>query len=118
MKSILFSMVALSFFSIPVFAQDTCADKRADIEMQIVEAQSAKNKNREAGLRKALSELNAHCTDEGLSKAHQEKLNKLQAKVDERMADLKAAEAKGDKKKIEKQTKKLQEAETELQNAK
>lgn len=70
-----------------------------------------------AGLEKALSEVNANCTPELVAKEKQEKLNKLQKKVDERVADLKKAEASGKSKKIEKAKKKLEEAEKNYQEA-
>ena len=70
-----------------------------------------------AGLEKALSEVNANCTPEVVAKEKQDKLNKLQQKVGERMDELKKAEATGKAKKIEKAKKKLQEAEHAYKSA-
>lgn len=119
MKTIILITI-LSFTSLALSNPDTnpCDVKKAEILKEIELAKSHKNKQKVAGLEKALSEVNANCTVESQAKEHQEKLNKLQRKVDERMEDLKKAEASGKNKKIEKAKKKLQEAEAELQSAK
>lgn len=122
MKSVIFSFVILS--TPMLFAQtassviNPCDVKKADIAAQIEKAKAANNKDQVAGLEKALSEVNAHCTPESVAKDKQDKLNKLRQKIDERMDDLKKAEASGKPKKIEKAKKKLQEAEKNYQDAK
>lgn len=119
MKTILF--VATLAVSTMAFANPTvnsCETKRAEITKELEHAKAHKNIAKIAGLEKALAENTANCTAEGLAKDHQEKLTKLQSKVDERMEELKKAEASGKAKKIEKAKKKLKEAEEEFQAAK
>lgn len=91
-----------------------CEGKRQDIEKQIVFAQSWGNQYRVKGLQKALSELNAHCTDEGLRQERESDIRKKERKVEERRQELAEARAEGREKKIRDKQEKLEEAQEEL----
>lgn len=95
-----------------------CAAKKQEVSDQIEYARTHENKNRVAGLQKALRELEAHCTDEGLLKERQAKVAEKERKVAERQSDLAEAKAKGDTKKIERRQEKLEQAQKELDAAK
>ncbi|MEX5589916.1 MAG: DUF1090 domain-containing protein [Gammaproteobacteria bacterium] len=94
-----------------------CAAKRDAIEQQLQQAQSRQNSGEVRGLQKALKENTEHCTDEGLRAERQAKIDKAEAEVAERRADLKQAQAKGDPGKIAKRQSKLAESEAELKQA-
>ncbi|WP_207885819.1 DUF1090 domain-containing protein [Pseudomonas sp. 30_B] len=106
-------------------ASADCAHKRAALEYQLQKAQQYGNSHRIAGLKRALSETNAHCVDQNssaqLSKTPEQKVAKLQSKlsdkqqdVREAQADLREAQAKGDPGKIAKAQNKLQEKQAEV----
>lgn len=94
-----------------------CEEKRQDIEKQIEYAQSWGNQHRVTGLQKALSELNAHCTDEGLRQERESDIRKKERKVEERRQELTEARADGRAKKIRDKQEKLEEAQEELSEA-
>ncbi|WP_392565415.1 DUF1090 domain-containing protein [Utexia brackfieldae] len=105
--------------SVALAGGNDCAAKRSAIENQIKEAQRYGNTAKVAGLKKALSETNAHCTNSGLIKDAEQKVTKLEKKLAEKQddvrevqTDLRQAQAKGDVKKVAKYQKKL----TEKQN--
>lgn len=123
MKSILFiflltSSVYASAVETSVTAPNPCDVKKEEIRKDLEQAKLHKNAAQISGLEKALAEASKNCTPESLAAKHNEKVTKLEAKVNERMADLQKAEASGKSKKIEKAKKKLQETEQELQAAK
>jgi len=94
-----------------------CATKRLTLENQIAQAEAQGNAGRLAGLRRALGQVQAHCTNAGL---RQQRLDVMQAKtreVAQRERDLRAAQAKGDADKIRTRTEKLAEARRELEDA-
>lgn len=98
-------------------ADGGCAAKRLTLERQIAQAQAQGDAGRLAGLRRALTAVQAHCTDAGL---HQQRLDVIQARsreVAERERDLRSAQAKGDADKIRVRTRKLDEARRELEEA-
>lgn len=103
-------------------AGNDCAAKRAAIENQIKQAQKYGNTHKVAGLKKALREVNAHCTNSGLIKDAEKKVTKLEKKLAEKQgdvreiqADLRQAQAKGDVKKVAKYQRKLQEKQRDVQ---
>ena len=100
-----------------VHAATGCEAKRQEITQQIDHAQSYGNKHRVAGLEKALSELNAHCTDEGLRLDREADVRKKEQKVEKRRQELAESEADGRKDKILKKQQKLEEAQDELNDA-
>ncbi|MCG3098447.1 DUF1090 domain-containing protein [Enterobacter cloacae] len=95
-----------------------CEAKRQNIEQQIDYARAHGNNHRIAGLEKALSEVNSHCTDEGLRAERESDVRKKEEKVEERRRELAEAQAEGRTDKISKKQKKLEEAQAELDEAK
>lgn len=93
---------------------ETCATKQQAIKQQLEYAHQHNNKEQIAGLQKALSENQAHCSQPGLEKDQQQKIAEKQEKVNERTRELKKMQAGGNKQKIAKQQKKLDEALHEL----
>ncbi|MEX6666124.1 DUF1090 domain-containing protein [Pseudomonas sp. W2-17] len=120
--SSLFAFTACGFLVAPVFAADQapepsgCAAKRQDITTQIENAKAAGNTNQQAGLQKALSELNANCNDVDLVKQQEQKVLDAKREVSRRQADLNKAMSKGDPEKIDKRKDKLAESRKELQD--
>lgn len=106
--------LALFIFAPVAQAQSLCGEKEQDIERQISYAEQQDNHHRVKGLKKALSEVRANCTDSKLIAEHQEKIARHKAKVTERQAELSEARQKGDPEKIAKREKKLAEAQSEL----
>ena len=94
-----------------------CDAKRLNIEQQIDYARTHGNSHRISGLEKALSELNANCTDEGLHAERESDVSKKEQKVEERRQELAEAQADGRTDKINKKQKKLEEAQAELNEA-
>jgi multidrug resistance efflux pump len=94
-------------------AQRGCAAKFCEIENDIAAAQAQNNTRREAGLRKALAEAKAHCTDGRLQSQREADVREKQSKVSERQQELKEARAKGKQDKIDKAQRKLDEAQAE-----
>jgi len=117
----LFAFTACGFLAAPVFAAEQapepsgCAAKRQDITTQLENAKAAGNTNRQAGLEKALSEVNANCTDADLLKQQEQKVLDAKREVSRRQADLNKAMSKGDPEKIDKRKDKLAESRKELQ---
>ena len=94
-----------------------CAAKKQAITQQLEQARAHGNDNQVAGLEKALSEVNAHCTDAGLKKERENKVLEAKHEVSKRQADLDKAMKKGDPEKIDKRKTKLAESRKELQEA-
>jgi hypothetical protein len=119
--SSLFAFTVCGFLAAPVFAAEQapepsgCAAKRQDITTQLENAKAAGNTNRQAGLEKALSEVNANCTDADLLKQQEQKVLDAKREVSRRQADLNKAMSKGDPEKIDKRKDKLAESRKELQ---
>lgn len=97
-------------------ASSLCGEKEQDIQREIGYAEQHHNPHRVEGLKKALSEVKANCTDSKLIAEHQEKITRQKAKVAERQIELDKAHLKGDADKIAKRQKKLAEAESELKS--
>lgn len=107
----------LALFSLSGFTQAAgvlCLQKEKNIEREIADAKQHDNQRRVNGLERALTEVRASCTDEKLKAAHQENINVKKQEVAEREHDLKEAEEDGDKEKIAKRQRKLQEEREEL----
>lgn len=94
-----------------------CAAKQQAISAQIEQARAHGNADQLAGLEKALSEVQAHCTDAGLRKEREQKVLDARHEVNQRTKDLDKAMKKGDAEKINKRKDKLAEAKKELQSA-
>lgn len=106
-----------AFSALSQAAVETCASKAQDIQTQIDYATKHGNNHRIAGLQKALSEVQAHCTEAGLQADRQQKIADKQSKVAEREQELKEAQETGKADKIANKQKKLAEAQAELQAA-
>jgi hypothetical protein len=94
-----------------------CAAKRQAIAAQLEIAKSHGNSSQQAGLEKALKEVENNCTDADLQAKREAKVVKAEEEVAEREADLREAMAEGDQDDISKRQRKLQESRTELQQA-
>ena len=120
--SSLFAIAACGLLAASVFAAEQapqlsgCAAKRQDITTQIENAKAAGNAGQQAGLEKALSEMNANCTDADLLKQQEQKVLDAKREVSRRQADLNKAMNKGDPEKIDKRKDKLAESRKELQD--
>lgn len=95
-----------------------CKAKICEIENNLSAARTAGNSFKVAGLEKALSETKAHCTDEGVVKKNQEKIDEKMKDIKNTQADLAKARLKNDKAKIDKLTQKLKEKNDELNKLK
>ncbi|PND31101.1 hypothetical protein A6B37_22110 [Achromobacter sp. HZ01] len=119
---VLAAAAAAALGALPAQAADCsaargCAAKFCHIENDIAAAQAQNNTRREAGLRKALAEARASCTDSRLQDSREAKVRDKQAEVAERESELKAARAKGKQDKIDKAQRKLDEARAEYDAA-
>lgn len=108
--------LALTLFSLSTasFATSLCLEKEKDIQREISYAEKHNNQNRINGLKKALSEVKANCSDKELRASHQKKITEQKEEVAERRHDLQEAKEKVDADKIAKREKKLKEAQEEL----
>lgn len=98
-----------------VTALTSCDAKRLDITTKIEKAKAAGNSDQQAGLEKALSEIDANCTDASLIKEQENKVLDEKREVGKRQAELDKAMKKGDPEKINKRKDKLAEARKDLQ---
>lgn len=122
-----FTLLALltlcSVLAAPLMAaEDTtalkgCAAKKQDIAKQLEFAKAHGNTDQQAGLEKALSEVNENCTDASLKKDREKDVLDAKHEVSERKADLDKAMKSGDAEKINKRKEKLAESHKELQDA-
>lgn len=113
--ALLFALPAL-----PAFAQSGltgCAAKKAEIQQQLDYAKKYNNSGQIAGLEKALSEVNANCTETSLRAQREAALREKEEKVSEREQELNDAKATGRSDKIVKKQQKLDDAKEELAEA-
>ncbi|APS37039.1 MULTISPECIES: DUF1090 domain-containing protein [Serratia] len=115
--TLIYSMPLFSAFAAPHEATG-CDAKRLEIQKQIDYANAHGNNHRLSGLQKALSELNANCTPEGLRAEREAKVREKTQKVEERRRELNEVKNDGQTDKIMKKKQKLTEAEAELNEAK
>jgi Protein of unknown function (DUF1090). len=108
--------LALALFSLSTasFANSLCQEKEQDIQREISYAEKHNNQHRIDGLKKALSEVKANCTDSQLRADHQKKIAEQKDEIAERRQDLQEAKEKGDADKIAKRERKLKEAQEDL----
>ncbi len=108
--------LALALFSLSTasFANSLCQEKEQEIQREISFAEKHNNQNRIDGLKKALSEVKANCTDSKLRADHQKKIAEQKDEIAERRQDLQEAKEKGDADKIAKRERKLKEAQDDL----
>lgn len=114
MKYRIVTAFALLSISAGAWAQTPCQEKEQDIQREISYAQKHNNQSRITGLKKALSEVKANCSDSQLRADHQKKIADQKEEVAERQEDLKEARQKGDAEKVTKRENKLKEAQDEL----
>ncbi len=112
----LFCFALFSLTSTVHAAESLCIQKEQDIQREIDIAKQHNNQRRINGLERAMTEVQANCTDGKLKTAHQERIKAKQQEVAERERDLKEAHEKGDQEKIAKRERKLQEERDELKN--
>lgn len=105
------------FSTLSAAAESGCAAKAQEIQQQIDYATQHGNTHQIDGLKTALSEVQTHCTEDGLQNKRQNKIDKKQHKVTERQQELKEAQQTGKADKIAKKQRKLEEAEAELKEA-
>ena len=116
-------LACCSLLATPLFAADAAPDsggcfaKSQEISGKIEQAKADGNKPQQAGLEKALSEVNANCTEASLLKQHEQKVLDAKREVSRRQADLNKAMTKGDPERINKRKDKLAESRKELQDA-
>lgn len=114
---------ACSLLATPLLAAEAqpgltgCAAKKQAISEQIEHARTHGNAAQQAGLEKALSEVNANCTDASLRKEREQKVLDARHEVTKRTKDLDKAMKRGDAEKINKRKDKLAESKKELQQA-
>jgi len=116
MKYHLLLGVALFSLSGSLLAADSlCEQKERDIKHEIEMAQQHNNLRRVNGLERALTEVQADCSDKKLEAAHLERINAQKQKVAEREHELREERDEGhDREKIAKRQQKLDEARREL----
>ena len=118
---VLFTSCAL--LATPLYAAEEapppseCLVKSQEISSKIQDAKSDGNKNQQIGLEKALSEVNANCTETSLLKQREQKVLDAKREVSRRQTDLNKAMTKGDPERINKPKDKLAESRKELQDA-
>ncbi|MCD0505004.1 DUF1090 domain-containing protein, partial [Bordetella petrii] len=95
----------------------SCAAKFCHIENDIAAAQAQGNSQREAGLRRALSEARGSCTDASLRAEREDAIAERREEVTEREEELAEARADGRQDKIDKAQRKLEEAQADLKDA-
>jgi hypothetical protein len=117
----LLATFALSALAVQATQEQTgltgCAAKRQAISEQIEQAKVDNNSEQQSGLEKALSEVDANCTDAGLRKEREQKVLEARHEVNQRTKDLDKAMKKGDPEHVNKRKDKLAEAKKELQEA-
>jgi len=106
--------LALFSLSTASFASSLCQEKEQDIQREISYAEKHNNQSRINGLKKALSEVRANCSDSKLRADHQRKIDEQKEEIAERRRDLAEAKEKGDADKVAKREHKLQEAQNDL----
>lgn len=73
MKHRIALLLVLSSLSASAFAISPCQEKEQDIQREISYAEKHNNQHRIDGLKKAMSEVKAHCSDSQLKADHQKK---------------------------------------------
>lgn len=109
------ALSSLLLVAAPVLAaKTTCGDKEQEIQQQLDEARQQGDSSRVDGLTTALEQVRSRCTEEGLAADRKDRIAAKQAEVSKREEDLREAQRDGDRKKIAKRERKLQEAREEL----
>ena len=121
---VIFAGLLIAVVSAPALASPNCDEvkgcerKFCEIERQIIVAQKNNNTRRESGLRKALEEAKANCTDQGLRKDLIRDIEDAKEDIAEYQADLTESEQDADAKKVRKYQDKIEEKEKEIKHLK
>ena len=116
-------LTSCTLLATPLLAADQapqtseCLVKSQEISTKIQDAKTEGNKQQQAGLEKALSEVNANCTETSVLKQREQKVLDAKREVSRRQTDLNKAMTKGDPERINKRKDKLAESRKELQDA-
>ena len=111
LKSSILSLCVLSFHS---FAGSQCGDssgcerKSCEIEYQIDKAKEYGNQHKVDGLTKALKEVKANCTNDGLKDKIAEKIESSEEDLAEYREDLEEAKQSGKTQKVKKYQRKIE----------
>jgi DNA-binding transcriptional MerR regulator len=115
MKSrIMLAVALLSLTAVAQASSSPCSEKEQSILKEISYAEQHGNDYRLSGLKKALSEVRAHCNDDQVRADHRKDIAEKREEVAERQAELDEAKRKGDPEKIAKRERKLAEEVSEL----
>lgn len=96
-------------------ARESCAQRRAELVLQIERAEAADNVYRTSGLKQALANVERYCQEPSAQDDRSSALQKAAAEVRRRQSYLQAARRYGDVKVIKKQEARLERAQTKLQ---
>jgi len=90
MKREVISLVVFSSLSMINYAHanQDCDIRRAEIEQELHIAQQYNNVSKIAGLKEALSEVNAHCSHESVCQKTQHEIRKLHNKIADKNEDI------------------------------
>lgn len=94
-----------------------CAAKRQAIEARIDQARASDDHTPLDGLQQAREQVEAHCSENALRKAREQKVLDARHEVTQRKKDLDKAMKKGDPERINKRKEKLSDANKALQDA-
>lgn len=120
MSATAFTGLLFTVAAVPVLASVDCGTlkgcdrKFCEIERQLNIAQERGNDRKAAGLAKALSEANMHCTDGGLREDLVEEIAETREDLAAYQDDLKEAEEEGDTDDVQKYQNKIEEEESEI----
>jgi uncharacterized membrane protein YccC len=96
-------------------ARESCAQRRAELVLQIERAEAADNVYRMSGLEQALANVERYCQETSAQDDRSSAIQKAAAEVRRRQNYLDAARQYGDMKVIKKQEARLERAQTKLQ---
>ncbi|KAA0889949.1 DUF1090 domain-containing protein [Pusillimonas sp. ANT_WB101] len=97
-------------------ASPACERKEVEIKNQIQHAKENNNMHRVRGLEKALSQVQAHCTDAALIKDKKEDIAEQQEDIDELLEEIQQKQSEGQYDKVQKLERKLGREREELQS--
>lgn len=118
MKHLIYVAMAIAFPCIALGAENPrCAEKVSILSEKIEAAKDAGHSHKAEGMSRALSRLQANCTDAGLLKEQRQAVAEAKDKVSEREAELQEEKATGDARKVARRQAKLDEARAELREA-
>ncbi len=95
--------------------RESCAQRRAELLLQIERAEAADSVYRKSGLEQALANVERHCQEPSAQDDRSSAIQKAAAEVRRRQNFLEAARQYGDVKVIKKQEARLERAQTKLQ---